>query len=53
MTPTVLLLGGTTEAMQMGQALAAQGVRATISLAGRVKTPRSSRCRCASAALAV
>ncbi|KRS11840.1 cobalt-precorrin-6X reductase [Roseovarius atlanticus] len=39
MTPTVLLLGGTTEAMQMGQALAAQGVRATISLAGRVKTP--------------
>ncbi|WP_428512656.1 cobalt-precorrin-6A reductase [Roseovarius sp.] len=39
MTPTVLLLGGTTEAMQMGKALAAQGVRATISLAGRVKTP--------------
>lgn len=39
MTPTVLLLGGTTEAMQMGQALAVRGVRATISLAGRVKTP--------------
>ncbi|MGK7753821.1 MULTISPECIES: cobalt-precorrin-6A reductase [unclassified Roseovarius] len=39
MTPTVLLLGGTTEAMRMGQALAARGVRATISLAGRVKSP--------------
>ncbi|MDD9727752.1 cobalt-precorrin-6A reductase [Roseovarius sp. SK2] len=39
MTPTVLLLGGTTEAILVGQALAARGVRTTISLAGRVKTP--------------
>lgn len=35
----LLLLGGASEAVQLGRILAARGVKATISLAGRVKDP--------------
>ncbi|NIY97812.1 cobalt-precorrin-6A reductase [Salipiger sp. HF18] len=39
MTPNILLLGGTTEAASLARALAATGLRATVSLAGRVARP--------------
>lgn len=38
-TPRVLLLGGTTEASRMARALAAAGINATFSYAGRTETP--------------
>ena len=39
--PNLLVLGGTTEATQLCALLAAQGIRATVSLAGRVAGPRT------------
>lgn len=39
MKMNLLLLGGASEAVQLGRILAARGVKATISLAGRVKDP--------------
>lgn len=39
--PNVLLLGGTTEASALARLLAAQGVAATLSYAGRTETPRA------------
>lgn len=38
--PNVLLLGGTTEATALARLLAAQGIRATLSYAGRTQNPR-------------
>lgn len=38
--PRILLLGGTTEASALAQALAGRGLRATFSYAGRVTQPR-------------
>ncbi|CAM4229221.1 cobalt-precorrin-6A reductase [Palleronia rufa] len=37
--PNILILGGTTEASALAQALAAAGIRGTVSLAGRVERP--------------
>lgn len=39
--PNVLLLGGTTEASALARLLAAQGILATLSYAGRTETPRA------------
>lgn len=39
-TPNVLLLGGTTEASALARLLAAQGIAATLSYAGRTQSPR-------------
>lgn len=39
MPPNLLILGGTTEASALAQRLAGTGLRATLSLAGRVKAP--------------
>ncbi|MEM7497996.1 MAG: cobalt-precorrin-6A reductase [Pseudomonadota bacterium] len=41
MTPNLLVLGGTTEAAALAAALAAEGVRATLSFAGRVAHPKA------------
>jgi precorrin-6A/cobalt-precorrin-6A reductase len=38
--PNILLLGGTTEASALARLLAAQGIAATLSYAGRTETPR-------------
>lgn len=38
--PTILLLGGTSEASQMARALAEAGLRAIFSYAGRTEAPR-------------
>ncbi|HDR28888.1 cobalt-precorrin-6A reductase [Rhodovulum sp.] len=40
MRPNLLILGGTTEATALAQAVAAQGIDATLSFAGRVERPR-------------
>lgn len=40
MRPTLLILGGTTEASALAQAVAAQGIAATLSFAGRVARPK-------------
>lgn len=39
--PNVLLLGGTTEASALARLLAARGIAATLSYAGRTETPRA------------
>lgn len=39
MTPNLLILGGTTEASALARAVAAQGIAATLSYAGRVERP--------------
>lgn len=39
--PNVLLLGGTTEASALARLLAARGITATLSYAGRTETPRA------------
>ncbi|MCE8417188.1 cobalt-precorrin-6A reductase [Rhodovulum sulfidophilum] len=41
MHPTLLILGGTTEATALAARLAGTGIRATLSLAGRVENPRA------------
>jgi len=38
--PNILILGGTTEASALAQAVAAHGLRATLSYAGRVASPK-------------
>jgi len=38
--PNILILGGTTEASALAQAVAARGLRATLSYAGRVASPK-------------
>jgi len=40
MSPSLLILGGTTEASDLAQVLADRGIRAVFSYAGRVGTPR-------------
>ncbi|TCO74108.1 cobalt-precorrin-6A reductase [Rhodovulum euryhalinum] len=40
MHPTLLILGGTTEATALAAAVAARGIDATLSLAGRVERPK-------------
>jgi len=40
MRPNLLILGGTTEATALAQAVAVQGIDATLSLAGRVERPK-------------
>ncbi|TDX28599.1 cobalt-precorrin-6A reductase [Rhodovulum visakhapatnamense] len=41
MRPTLLILGGTTEATALAARLAGTGLKATLSLAGRVETPKA------------
>ncbi|MBK0328202.1 cobalt-precorrin-6A reductase [Rhodobacteraceae bacterium F11138] len=40
MTPTLLILGGTTEASALARAVSERGIRAVFSYAGRTRTPR-------------
>ncbi|MEL7262724.1 MAG: cobalt-precorrin-6A reductase [Pseudomonadota bacterium] len=40
MSPTLLILAGTTEATQLANAVAARGVRGVVSFAGRVERPK-------------
>ncbi|WP_112310144.1 cobalt-precorrin-6A reductase [Pseudogemmobacter bohemicus] len=41
MNPTLLILGGTTEASQLARLVADRGIGATLSYAGRVESPRA------------